>query len=157
MELLLRGAFRWVGVTFDLLRDHHLRGEVSDPRLRYIQLRLRWASDATTQVDSCDGDQCSEQSALLFCVSAQGPFVRGVVGQCTECPCTPTQRAVAVLLPSLVRSPTRGSGMASSLVSLYRVIPSRGRPHCLTRLCATVSSRRRYFFRPGRLLERKIR
>ena len=51
MELLLRGAFRRVDVTFDLLRDHHLRGEVSDPRLRYIQLRLRWASDATTQVD----------------------------------------------------------------------------------------------------------
>ena len=51
MELLLRGAFQRVGVTFDLLLDHHLRGEVSDPRLRFIQLLLRLASGTTTQVD----------------------------------------------------------------------------------------------------------
>jgi len=73
MELLLRGAFRRVGVTFDLIRDHRLRGEVSDPRLRFIQLLLRLASGTTTQVDSCDGDQCSEQSALLFVCLSRAP------------------------------------------------------------------------------------
>ena len=61
------------GVTFDLLRDHHLRGEVSDPRLRFIQLRLSWASGTLTQVDSRDGDQCSEQSALLFVCLPRAP------------------------------------------------------------------------------------
>ena len=101
-ELLLRGAFRRVGIFFDLLRDHRLRGEVSDPRLRFIRLLLRWASDTTMQVDSCDGDQCSEQSALLFLCLFIGPFVRGVVGQYTRVPPVHTQKAVAVLLPSLV-------------------------------------------------------
>ena len=72
-ELLLRGACRRAGITFDLFRDHHLRGEVSDTRLRCIQLRLSRASDATIQVDSRDGNQCSEQSALLFVCLPRAP------------------------------------------------------------------------------------
>ena len=99
----------------------------SDPRHRLIHVALNQSlmlfltqgcafealvGPRSVQIDSsvqlyreCLMVICAMSTVRAFvCVSAQGPFVRGVVGQCTECPCTHPQSAVAVPLPSLVTS-----------------------------------------------------